>query len=56
MLSDVIRGLIGVLRGDDQRMYFKMICFDMRQIEQNNLKKRSSQILKREEKEHAAVL
>ena len=23
MLSDVIRGLIGVLRGDDQRMYFK---------------------------------
>ena len=39
MLSDVIRGLIGVLRGDDQRMYFKMICFDMRQIEQNNLKK-----------------
>ena len=36
MLSDVIRGLIGVLRGDDQRMYFKMICFDMRQIEQNN--------------------
>lgn len=40
MLSDVIRGLIGVLRGDDQRMYFKMICFDMRQIEQNNLKKK----------------
>ena len=39
MLSDVIRGLIGVLRGDDQRMYFKMICFDMRQIEQNNLKR-----------------
>lgn len=40
MLSDVIRGLIGVLRGDDQRMYFKMICFDMRQIEQNNLKRK----------------
>ena len=35
MLSDVIRGLIGTLRGDDQRMYFKMITFDMRQIEQN---------------------
>lgn len=42
MLSDVIRGLIGVLRGDDQRMYFKMICFDMRQIEQNNLKKEAA--------------
>ena len=33
-----IRDRIGVLRGDDQRMYFKMITFDMRQIEQNNLK------------------
>jgi len=42
MLSDVIRGLIGVLRGDDQRMYFKMICFDMRQIEQNTLKKEAA--------------
>ena len=43
MLSDVVRGLVGVLRGDDQRMYFKMICFDMRQIEQNNLKKEAAQ-------------
>lgn len=42
LLSDVIRGLIGTLRGDDQRMYFKMICFDMRQIEQNNLKKEAA--------------
>lgn len=42
LLSDVIRGLIGVLRGDDQRMYFKMISFDMRQIEQNNLKKEAA--------------
>lgn len=42
MLSDVVRGLIGVLRGDDQRMYFKMISFDMRQIEQNNLKKEAA--------------
>ena len=38
-MSDVVRGLMGVLRGDDQRVYFKMICFDMRQLEQNNLKK-----------------
>ena len=42
MLSDVVRGLVGVLRGDDQRMYFKIICFDMRQIEQNNLKKEAA--------------
>ena len=39
LMSDVIRGLIGVLRGDDQRVYFKMLTFDMRQLEQNNLKK-----------------
>ncbi len=39
LMSDVVRGLIGVLRGDDQQFYFKMICFDMRQLEQNNLKK-----------------
>ncbi len=39
LMSDVVRGLMGVLRGDDQRVYFKMICFDMRQLEQNNLKK-----------------
>ena len=39
LMSDVIRGLIGILRGDDQRVYFKMLTFDMRQLEQNNLKK-----------------
>ena len=42
LLSDVTRGLIGVLRGDDQRMYFQMICFDMRQLEQNKLKKEAA--------------
>ena len=47
MLSDVIRGLIGVLRGDDQRMYFKMITFDMRQIEQNNLKRKLPNVPKK---------
>ena len=42
LLSDVTRGLIGVLRGDDQRMYFQMITFAMRQIEQNDLKKEAA--------------
>ena len=42
LLSDVTRGLIGVLRGDDQRMYFQMITFDMRLIEQNELKKEAA--------------
>lgn len=39
MLSDVVRGLIGTLRGDDQRIYFRMLTFDMKQIAQSNLKK-----------------
>jgi len=38
MLSDVIRGLIGVLRGDDQRMYFKMIRICFRPLEQQATK------------------
>jgi Flp pilus assembly protein TadB len=42
LLSDVIRGLIGTLRGEDQRIYFKMICYDMRQIEQSKLKKEAA--------------
>lgn len=42
MLSDIVRGLIGTLRGDDQQMYFKMLVFDMRQIEQNNLRKEAA--------------
>lgn len=41
-LSDIVRGLIGTLRGDDQQMYFKMLVFDMRQIEQSNLKKEAA--------------
>lgn len=38
-LSEVIRGLIGTLRGEDQTVYFRMICFDLRQAEQNALRK-----------------
>ena len=41
-LSDIVRGLIGTLRGDDQQMYFKMLVFDMRQIEQSNIKKEAA--------------
>lgn len=39
LLAEVIRGLIGVLRGDDQSLYFKMLSFDMRQMEIAALKK-----------------
>lgn len=38
MLSDVVRGLIGVLRGDDGGMYFQMLAHDMKQLELQRLK------------------
>lgn len=39
MLSDVVRGLIGVLRGDDGVAFFRMLSHDMKQIELQRLKK-----------------
>lgn len=42
LLSDIVRGLVGSLRGDDQRVYFKMLCFDAKQIAQAELKKEAA--------------
>ncbi len=39
MLSDVVRGLAGVLRGDDGVAFFRMLAHDMKQIELQRLKK-----------------
>jgi tight adherence protein C len=38
MLSDITRGLISVLRGDDGAMYFQMLSHDMKQLELQRLK------------------
>ena len=38
MLSDVVRGLVGVLRGDDGAMYFQMLAHDFKQLELQKLK------------------
>ncbi|MDA3845703.1 MAG: secretion protein F [Vallitaleaceae bacterium] len=49
-LSDVMRGLIGVLRGDDGVVYFQMLTHDLKQMEIQRLKtlamKRPSKIRK----------
>jgi Flp pilus assembly protein TadB len=37
-LSDVVRGLISVLRGDDGAMYFQMLCHDLKTLELQRLK------------------
>ena len=44
MLSDVVRGLIGVLRGDDGAMYFQMLSQDFKQMELQHLKKEAQKI------------
>lgn len=44
MLSDITRGLIGVLRGDDSAMYFQMLSHDMKQLELQRLKAQAMKI------------
>ena len=44
MLSDVVRGLIGVLRGDNSVVYFQMLAHDFKQIELQKLKSEAQKI------------
>jgi len=44
LLSDIVRGLIGVLRGDDGAMYFQMLSHDMKQLELQRLKAKAMKI------------
>lgn len=44
MLSDITRGLIGVLRGDDSGIYFQMLSHDMKQLELQRLKAQAMKI------------
>lgn len=44
MLSDIIRGLIGVLRGDNGVAYFQMLTHDMKQLELQRLKAEAMKI------------
>ena len=43
-LSDVVRGLVGVLRGDDGAMYFQMLTHDFKQAELQRLKAKAAKI------------
>jgi len=44
MLSDVVRGLIGVLRGDNSVVYFQMLSHDFKQLELQRLKAEAQKI------------
>lgn len=43
-ISDIVRGLVGVLRGDDGRMYFQMLAHDLKQAELRRLKAKAAKI------------
>lgn len=43
-LSDVVRGLISVIRGDDGVMYFQMLAHDFKQNELRKLKEKAQKI------------
>ncbi|MCM1561599.1 MAG: secretion protein F [Butyrivibrio sp.] len=43
-LSDIVRGLIGVLRGDDSAVCFQMLVHDFKQIEIQRLKAKAQKI------------
>lgn len=43
-LSDVVRGLIGVLRGDDGAIYFQMLVHDFKSLELQRLKGEAQKI------------
>lgn len=44
LLSDIVRGLIGVLRGDNGVGYFQMLSHDMKQLELQRLKAQAMKI------------
>lgn len=44
MLSDITRGLIGALRGDDSTLYFQMLSHDFKQLELQRLKSEAQKI------------
>ena len=44
LLSDIVRGLISVLRGDNAVVYFEMLSHDMKQLELQKLKQVANKI------------
>lgn len=44
IISDIVRGLIGILRGDDGRMYFQMLSHDLKAMELQRLKAKAAKL------------
>ena len=47
IISDIVRGLVGILRGDDGRMYFQMLSHDLKALELQRLKAKAAKIRQR---------
>ena len=44
IISDIVRGLVGILRGDDGQMYFQMLSHDLKALELQRLKAKAAKI------------
>ena len=44
IISDIVPGLIGILRGDDGRMYLQMLSHDLKALELQRLKAKAAKI------------
>ena len=55
-MTEIVRGLQGVLHGDDQTMYFERVCFDMKNLEQAILRKEASKRPRRITKYQFAIM
>ena len=56
MMSDICRGLLGIIRGDDMRMYFSSLTLKLSDIRREKLKEKAKKAPKRVKKLSVALL
>ena len=56
MMSDVCRGFLGVIRGDDMRMYFAALSMKLSEIQREMLKEQAKKAPKKVKKLSVALL
>lgn len=56
MMSDICRGLLGVMRGDDMRMYFSSLTLKLSDVRREKLKEKAKKAPKRVKKLSVALL
>ena len=56
MMSDICRGLLGIIRGDDMRMYFSSLTLKLSDVRREKLKEKAKKAPKRVKKLSVALL